>query len=65
MNKNTPQRHAKIANGVMYYIYTHIDTNIGVDELSREFNVSKFYMSKLFKGEFVRLQFPLLFHQSV
>jgi len=52
MNKDTLQKNIKIANSIMYYIYTHIDVNIDMDELSRNLNISKFYMHKLFKNTF-------------
>lgn len=52
MNKYTMQKNVKIANSIMYYIYTHIDVNIDMDELSRDLGISKFYMHKLFKNTF-------------
>ena len=52
MNKNTLQKNIKISNSIMYYIYTHIDVNIDMDELSRNLDISKFYMHKLFKNTF-------------
>ncbi|WP_373036371.1 GyrI-like domain-containing protein [Sulfurimonas sp.] len=52
MNKYTLQKNVKIANSIMYYIYTHIDVNIDMDELSHNLGISKFYMHKLFKNTF-------------
>ncbi len=52
MNKDTLQKNVKISNSIMYYIYTHIDVNIDMDELSRNLDISKFYMHKLFKNTF-------------
>ncbi|MFT7005209.1 MAG: AraC family transcriptional regulator [Sulfurimonas sp.] len=52
MNKTTLQKNVKIANNIMYYIYTHIDVNIDMDELSRNLGISKFHMHKLFKNIF-------------
>lgn len=52
MKKNTLQKNTKIANSIMYYIYTHIDVDIDLDELSKELEISKFYMHKVFKGIF-------------
>ena len=52
MKRDTLERHTKIANDIMYYIYTHIDISIDIEELSRELGVSKFYMHKIFKGLF-------------
>ena len=36
----------------MYYIYTHIEINIDLNELSRELGISKFHMHKIFKNIF-------------
>ncbi|MBY0540755.1 MAG: GyrI-like domain-containing protein [Arcobacteraceae bacterium] len=52
MKKNTYEKRAKIANDVMNYIYKYIDTNINIDELSIELNVSKFHLHRIFKDEF-------------
>lgn len=52
MNKTTLHKNSKIANAIMYYIYTHIDVNIDIDALSRELNISKFHMHKVFKNIF-------------
>lgn len=42
----------QIANDITYYIYTHIDTNIDIDELSSNLNVSKFHIHQIFKDVF-------------
>ena len=52
MKKDTIQKNTKIANSIMYYIYTHIEINIDMDELSEELEISKFYMHKVFKNTF-------------
>jgi AraC family transcriptional regulator len=52
MKKNTYEKRAKIANDVMNYVYKYIDTNINIDELSLELNVSKFHLQRIFKDEF-------------
>ncbi|QOY52996.1 AraC family transcriptional regulator [Candidatus Sulfurimonas baltica] len=52
MNKNTLEKNTKIANSIMYYIYTHIDVNIDMYELSDNFGISKFHMHKVFKNTF-------------
>ena len=52
MKKSTYEKRAKIANDVMNYIYKYIDTNINIDELSRELNISKFHLHRVFKDEF-------------
>ncbi|RXJ88201.1 GyrI-like domain-containing protein [Arcobacter sp. CECT 8985] len=52
MKKNTLQRRTKIANDIMFYIYTHIETHIDIEELSYDLNISKFHMQRVFKEEF-------------
>jgi AraC family transcriptional regulator len=52
MKKDTLQKRTKIANDIMFYIYTHIDTNIDIEELSIDLNVSKFHMHRIFKEAF-------------
>jgi len=52
MRRETMQKRVQIANDIMYYIYTHIDTNINIDELSSDLNVSKFHMHRIFKDIF-------------
>jgi len=52
MKKETLQKHKKIANDIMYYIYRHIDTDINIDELSVDLSTSRFHMQRLFKEEF-------------
>lgn len=52
MKKETLQKKVKIANDIMFYIYTHIDTHIDMDELSEDLNINKFYMHKIFKEVF-------------
>lgn len=52
MKKETLQKRVQIANDIMYYVYTHIDTNIDMDELSEDLKVSKFHMHRIFKEIF-------------
>lgn len=52
MKRETLDKRTKIANDIMFYIYTHIDTNINIDELSRDLNISKFHMHRIFKEAF-------------
>lgn len=52
MKKETLQKRTKIANDIMYYIYTHIDTNIDIEELSIDLGISKFHMHRIFKDAF-------------
>lgn len=54
MKKDTIQKRAKIVNNVMNYIYKYIDTNINVDELAYNLNISKFHLHRIFKEEFNR-----------
>ena len=52
MKKETLQKRTKIANDIMYYIYTHIEINIDIEELSIDLGVSKFHMHRIFKEAF-------------
>lgn len=52
MKKETLQKRVKIANDIMYYIYTHIDTHIDLEELSYDLDISKYHMHRVFKEEF-------------
>lgn len=52
MKKETHNKRTKIANDILFYIYTHIDTDINIDELSTNLNVSKFHMHRIFKDAF-------------
>ena len=52
MKKETLEKRVKIANDIMYYIYTHIDTHIDLEELSYDLKISKFHMHRIFKDEF-------------
>jgi len=52
MKRTTLEKHIQIANDIMYYIYTHIEINIDVNELSKELKVSKFHMHRIFKDIF-------------
>ncbi len=52
MKRQTKDKHTKIANDIMYYIYRYIDTNINLDELSIDLQISKFHMHRVFKQEF-------------
>ncbi len=52
MKKNTLEKRLKIVNDIMYYIYTHIDTHIDLEELSYDLDISKFHMHRIFKEAF-------------
>ena len=52
MKKETLQKRTKIANDIMYYIYTHIETNIDIEDLSIDLGISKFHMHRIFKEAF-------------
>lgn len=49
-----------MANDILFYIYTHIDTHIDLDELARALGVSKFHMHRIFKSIF-----EMNIHQSI
>jgi AraC family transcriptional regulator len=52
MKRDTLQRHTRIANDILYYIYTHIETHIDLDELSADLDVNKFHMHRIYKEVF-------------
>ena len=54
MKKETLEKRTKIANNILYYIYTHIEINIDIEELSIDMGVSKFHMHRIFKEAFGR-----------
>lgn len=54
MKRDTIEKHTQICNFVMNYIYRYIDTNINIDELCMELNISKFHLHRIFKEEFGR-----------
>ncbi|NLO16684.1 MAG: helix-turn-helix domain-containing protein [Arcobacter butzleri] len=54
MKRNTLDKRTKIANDIMFYIYTHIDIDIDLEELSYDLNISKFHMHRVFKEIFYR-----------
>lgn len=54
MKKDTMIKRTKIANDILYYIYTHIDIDINIDELSCNLEISKFHMHRIFKEAFDR-----------
>lgn len=52
MKRATKEKNLKIANNIMYYIYTHIDTEIDLEDLSYDLDISKFHMHRIFKEAF-------------
>ncbi|MDH5465688.1 MAG: GyrI-like domain-containing protein [Thiovulaceae bacterium] len=54
MKRSTLNKKTKISNDILFYIYTNIDVDINMDELAQTFNISKFYMHKIFKEIFGR-----------
>jgi AraC family transcriptional regulator len=54
MKKETLKKRTNISNDIMYYIYTHIDTHIDIEELSIDLKISKFHMQRIFKAAFGR-----------
>ena len=49
--KQTLLTHSKIANDIMNYINEHIDTDINIDQLAFDFNISKFHLHRIFKEQ--------------
>ncbi|QOR61279.1 AraC family transcriptional regulator [Sulfurovum sp. ST-21] len=54
MKKETYWKNVRIANDLMFYIYTHIDTQINLDEIAKNFHIDKYYLHKIFKSIFGR-----------
>jgi len=54
MKRETLNKKTQISNDILFYIYTNIETDINMDELAKSFNLSKFYMHKIFKEIFGR-----------
>ncbi len=54
MKRSTLEKRTRISNDIMFYIYTHIDTDINLDELARDLGIDRFYMQKTFKEIFGR-----------
>lgn len=52
MKKQTLEKRAKIVNDVMNYIYKYIHTDINIDELAYDYDISKFHLHRIFKEEF-------------
>ena len=49
--KETTLLHSKIANEMMNYINTYIDSPINIDEMALEFKISKFHFQRIFKEQ--------------
>lgn len=47
--RTTYNKNVQISNDTMYYIYEHIDTDINIDDLALNFDISKFHLHKIFK----------------
>ncbi|WP_456392877.1 AraC family transcriptional regulator [Nitratifractor sp.] len=52
MKKRTLEYHNRIANDALFYIYTHIDTEIRIEELAEELGVSRFHLQRIFRETF-------------
>ncbi len=51
MKKQTIKNYKEIFNNSVYYIYKNIDTNITLEELAYENNISKYHFHRIFKNE--------------
>lgn len=51
MKKDTKQKHDRIINDMMHYIYKYIDTDINIDQLALEFGMNKFHLHRIFKEQ--------------
>lgn len=52
MKKNISAKRTQITNNLMHYIYYHIDSAINLDIISRDMQISKFHLHRIFKEEF-------------
>ncbi|MFA6192802.1 MAG: AraC family transcriptional regulator [Sulfurimonas sp.] len=51
MNKETKEQRSSVVNDVLHYIYTYIDTNLNVAELSALKGLSSHHLHRIFKEE--------------
>lgn len=49
--KNTNLKHSKLANNLMSYIYDNIQTDINLDQISIELDISKCHLHRIFKEQ--------------
>ena len=49
--KETSLLHSKLANNMMNYITNNIDTDINIDEISKDFGISKYHFHRIFKEQ--------------
>jgi len=49
--KETNLHHSKLANNMMNYINDNIDTDINIDQLARDFGISKYHFHRIFKEQ--------------
>ena len=54
MKRETLNKNTQISNDILFYIYKNIEIDINMDELAKSFNLSKFYMHRIFKEIFGR-----------
>jgi len=51
MKKETSILHSQIANDTLYYIYEYLDSDININELANDFNLSKYHFHRIFKEQ--------------
>jgi AraC family transcriptional regulator len=54
MKRETYLKKIRLSNDLMFYIYTHIESDINMDELAASMEIDKFYLHKIFKEIFGR-----------
>ena len=52
MKRTTHFRHLQIANDTLYYIYTHIDAPLDIEEITKQAGVSRYHLQRIFKAIF-------------
>ncbi|MEA1915469.1 MAG: AraC family transcriptional regulator [Campylobacterota bacterium] len=50
-SKQTNLRHSQLSNNLMNYINNHIDTDINIDQIAVDYDVSKFHLHRIFKEQ--------------
>ncbi len=54
MKRETYWKNIRVANDLMFYIYTNIDTEINMDEVAHSLGMDRVYLHKVFKKVFGR-----------
>ncbi len=50
MKNKTIKEHQKVVDSALYYIYRYIDTDINIDTLCQDLNISRYHFQRVFKA---------------